>query len=127
MLLVFAAVLSGTQPVAAWQQQDPSPEATQVQPEASETNQDFWRRTRFGWEDTRDWDPVTSLRPEAIPGMHPLAWSAVLVLSVLCLALWAAGEDELGRMAPWLVAHPERGLLKGEPEALADQADSATN
>lgn len=75
---------------------------------AEDTGSGYWRRTRFGWEDTRSWEPVTGLRPEATPGMHPLAWSAILVLSVLSLALWASGEDELGRMAPWLVARHDR-------------------
>jgi hypothetical protein len=89
---------------------------------AADGNADVWRRTRFGWEDSRSWAPVSTLRPEAVPGMHPLAWSAILVLSVLSLALWAAGEDELGRMAPGLVAGNGRGDSsdKSDPSDMSD-------
>ncbi len=67
-----------------------------------------WRHTRFGWEDSRYWEPVTELRPEPMPGMHPLAWAGLLTLSVLVLLIWASETDEVARLAPALVSSRER-------------------
>jgi|GEM_PF-4379008 len=67
-----------------------------------------WRHTRFGWEDSTHWEPVTDLRPELVPGMHPLAWAGLLTLSVLVLLVWASEEDEVAQLAPSIIATHQR-------------------
>ncbi len=65
-----------------------------------QTDEIPWRRTRYGWEDASRWKPTSSLNPEPVPGLHPLAWSAILVLSVLSILLWASEPDELAFLLP---------------------------
>lgn len=72
------------------------------------------RRTRFGWEDSRDWEPATDVRPEPVPGLHPLLWSALLVFLVVAMLVWASEEDELASR-PAGVARSPQSARGGQP------------
>jgi len=58
-----------------------------------------WRRTRFGWVDTKTWErpsnPPSRYRVEQI---HPLAFSALIVLLSVALLIWATEEYDWDRL-----------------------------
>lgn len=106
MLLLL--VCCTTAPLQAESGSSAQPSVPQAATSVQENDPCPWRYTRFGWEDSSRWQRSPVTRVEPVPGIHPLAWSAILCLSVLVLLLWASSEDELARWLPNLVQTAER-------------------
>jgi hypothetical protein len=103
VLFLSAACLTIPNSVSGFQEDDSG--KSQFAADDSGTT---WRHTRFGWEDSRHWEPVTDLRPEPMPGMHPLAWAGLLTLSVLVMVVWASESDEVAALLPGAVPQRQR-------------------
>lgn len=57
-----------------------------------------WRLTRFGWQDSTSWF-VDSFAPiKTVELIHPLVWTALVLVTVLLVMIWASEEWDLARL-----------------------------
>ncbi|MEM9409838.1 MAG: hypothetical protein AAGA30_01920 [Planctomycetota bacterium] len=57
-----------------------------------------WRMTRQGWVDLAEWDrPVPIQYERRIELIHPITFSALLLLFSLGMMIWASEEDDLAK------------------------------
>ena len=60
-----------------------------------------WRMTRFGWKDLSTWERPVSKTVYRIEQVHPLTFSACVVVLSIAVLIWATEEHDWGRLFKW--------------------------
>lgn len=66
---------------------------------ASAQEESNWRKTRYGWVETSAWDrPATYSFERRIELVHPLIFTALVVLFSIAALIWATEEYDWGQI-----------------------------
>ena len=57
-----------------------------------------WRKTRFGWQDMSAWNQSKSQATYRIELIHPVIFSASIVMFSIAVLIWATEEYDWGRL-----------------------------
>lgn len=67
-----------------WKQDVPAATDREIQA----LSEPVWRRTKYGWQDMRDWRNVQAEVKPMPPAIHPLAWALGVLLLALGAMIW---------------------------------------
>ncbi len=67
-------------------------------PQPPDTQANPYRKTRFGWQDARNWLEPHEVTPQEQVPIHPLWVSVGLVLLVVGTMIWSSEEDEIAQI-----------------------------
>ncbi len=94
--ICFLAVFSQLQ---EWESGSDSKSPTVSQPATLDSP---WRYTLHGWENINHWEE-TKVELPAATRLHPVVWSACILLAVLMLMICSSSEDQVKK----LVSNPQ--------------------
>lgn len=65
-----------------------------AKPAVSKSLDTPWRFTRYGWQDSSQWERASFSKPAAAT-IHPFVWTAMVMLATVGVLVWASNEVEI--------------------------------